>query len=88
MSQLVGLKGRKFATKPGKIGAFTLPKLLRYAARMGIPGLLDIDMHAAHVHAMWELAEEELQRKEVEQAEMEEVIEEKQEEDQMDGLEE
>jgi hypothetical protein len=56
ISASVGLRGRKFATRNGAIGAFALPKLLRYAARMGIPGLVDIDMKSAHVHAMWELA--------------------------------
>lgn len=60
-SHSVGLKGRRFATRTGAVGAFALPKVLRYVLRMGIPGLLDIDMKAAHVHAMWELAGDELQ---------------------------
>eukprot|EP00969_Alexandrium_andersonii_P371755 15480203-Alexandrium_andersonii.AAC.1 len=45
----------------GAVGAFALPKVLRYAARMGIPGLIDVDMKAAHVHALWDLAGDELQ---------------------------
>ena len=61
VSHLVDLKGRKFAIRPGAVSAFALPKLLRYAARMGIPGLLDMDLKAAHVHALWELAGDELQ---------------------------
>ena len=56
LSRSVKLKGRKFAVSPGAVGAFALPKLLRYAARMGIPGVVDIDMKAAHVHALWDLA--------------------------------
>eukprot|EP00969_Alexandrium_andersonii_P008766 383446-Alexandrium_andersonii.AAC.1 len=33
--------------------------MLRYAARMGIPGLADLDLKAAHVHALWDLAGDE-----------------------------
>ena len=57
-SKRLGLKGRRFATKTGSIGAFALPKLLRFAARVGIPGLVDLELRASHVHALWELAGE------------------------------
>ena len=57
-SSSLGLKGRRFATKTGSIGAFALPKLLRYAARMEIEGLVDLDLQASHVHALWELADD------------------------------
>ena len=65
VSKEVGLKGRRFATKSGHIGAFALPKLLRYAARMDMPGAKDLDFHASHVQALWELAAE-LQTKSLE----------------------
>jgi hypothetical protein len=55
-SRSVGLLGRRFAVSDRSIGAFSLPKVLRYAARMGMPNVVDLDLHAAHACALWDLA--------------------------------
>jgi hypothetical protein len=55
VSQTHGLKGRRDIDG---LGAFSLPKVLCFAARAGIPDLYDVDINGSHVCALWELAQE------------------------------
>jgi hypothetical protein len=57
-SKEIGLLSCRFALGSGAISAFSLPKLLRYVARMGIPDLHDVDIKGSHVNAMWDIATE------------------------------
>lgn len=55
----LGLLGRRSAYLPNKMGAFALPRLLRYIFRTGFGDeMLDIDMSSSHYCSALELANE------------------------------
>lgn len=57
LSAPLGLRGRGYSNESDHISAFPLPKVVRYAARMG-RSVMEVDIHKSNICALWDLAHE------------------------------